>query len=254
MSNFTVLIFNSEKEKLAVWQIGTDLGMMDEGADMWLNEKGWSVDPLIKEPHLFINAPIISIVEGYYDMGLRTFEEIYTYQEEELQITDKAIKMIKNSSYYEERVERYLLKYTPLDEKIDDLEDMMDQAKTREESQKIRFSKEYMWLEKNLRYLEERQQPYFLEAIHYNGLDKRRELLEIERETMKEYCARFPKLRDFITRVVEKCGSISFLSHWSDHSENEYVPIIEEWEVKRADITVETFAFLPCNTLLKIMK
>jgi len=251
MSSFSVLIFDNERERMVTWGIGTDLGMTNEDEDMWLNESGWSVDPFIKAPHLFINAPIISIVEHYYEMGLRTFEEIYTYQEEELQITDEAIRTIKNSSHYEQRVERFLSIYEPLDGKIDEMtEDVEDYVKLQE----IYHSKEFMWLEKHLRNLEERQQPYFLKAIHYNGLDDRKEMLEIEREGMKEYCGRFPKLKDFIERVLEECCSVAFLSHWSDHSEKEYVPILEEREIKLADITVETFAFLPHNTLLKIVK
>ena len=66
--------------------------------------------------------------------------------------------------------------------------------------------------------------------------------------------SRYIKWREFTEEITEKCGGLSVLSHESDHSNSEYVPILEEWKIKFADVTVETFVFLPKNILLKIVK
>ena len=64
--------------------------------------------------------------------------------------------------------------------------------------------------------------------------------------------SRYLKLIDFIDQVIKKCGSLSVLSHDSDHSCDEYVSIKRIREVKLSDLTVEMFIFLSTNTLLKI--
>ena len=64
--------------------------------------------------------------------------------------------------------------------------------------------------------------------------------------------SRYLKLIDFIEEVIRRCGSLSVLSHDSDHSFDEHVSIKKIRKVQFSDLTVEVFIFLSTNVLLKI--
>jgi len=94
-----------------------------------------------------------------------------------------------------------------------------------------------------------------------NKKTKSKKYQEKKRKNVEEICLQIEKIKErylvmrtFIEEVVEKCDSISILAHFSDHSENERVPIKEVKKIMCPDLTIETLIFLSDNVLLKILK
>lgn len=240
MSSFTVLIFNNKKERAEVTKIANTLGI-----DLY--EKMDYIDPCIEELHLLIHEDIISSLNHYYGEGCRTLEEVRLYKKETLRSEIAAIKQLKSSQGYERKVTDFLSKQQLLNDRM---RQISGDVQNNEDLERMLNSEEYQKVQAEISRLYSQLEPHFLTSIDYDFEYWQRDLKE---NTLEYLSSDYSRIKRFIEKVVEVNNSCAFLSHFSDHSEKEIVPINETKEVALVQMTIETLVFLPYNTLLRII-
>jgi len=253
MSSFIVLTFDSKQDKEEARHIANDFKI-----DLY--DEGYGVDPHIKKPHLFFEDPaassIINCAIQYYKTGSKTFDEIFSYLEAEPLVEREGVIALKKRKDYKDIKERYFKQLKPLEAKQEEWIRKLEvyyETGDYDSQEYFDCATKYNEIGTEIGQLISQQEKYFSLSLRYDYED-RKMFFETDIRSLKECSAEYPKFKDFIKQVVDKSGKIEILWHNSDHSENEYIPVKEEREIKFKDITIETFAFLPSNVLLRIIK
>ena len=245
MSGFTAFLFTNRNEQETVRKIAKEFNLSTSSSV-------YGVDPYIEVPHLFEDSGIF-LVFGNNDLGreFTTLDEVINNIKEEFKKEVMEVRKWQAQEGYQSKVENFKSSERKIMEKLMCLESSISSW---EEQEPIYNSKNYLDIQRELTNLQEQEDIYFIKSIDYNQ-EYWEKWMEREMNDLKYFQTHtYPEIKKFLQVVVNECSSLSIVSHWSDHSEKECIPILEEREVKFVDMTAETFAFLPYNTVLKIVK
>ena len=253
MSTFVILIYDNEQAKEETREIANNLKIA-------LYDEGYGFAPYVEKPYLFLEDPVVSSIFGfashYHKEGIETFDELFSLIQAEIEIEQENVNKFKKRKDYKQILEKYLHQLRLLEDKQKDLSKKLEvYSETGDYSSQEYFDKvtEYNKTSVEISKLIERQEKYFFLTLD-NNFEQKKQRFSLNMQLYEQFSTKFLRLQDFMKQVVESNGKVEVLWHNSDHSQNEYIPMNEERSIGISNITLETFAFLPDNTLLRIVK